>query len=375
MKNKINWLWLLTATIFISCKKDISKTPPPPEKKYQVITTGYLIDLSPIDYIPCYWVGEKIHMLEKDDALQANGYGLEKIGNDIYIAGNYSPDGHAIRPCYWKNGEMIKLPTRDLVIEDRCSVRDVRYFNDALYFLGDVDLAPYIWIIKNDEISIIKVKGSNNSDNGLISGTNLEIYNNAIYFAGNEAFKKEDGSIVYQSGYFTFDVDDGQAFHVLEDNMGYALCGGLSVSSKGIFINGQAASSPARTDEIPVMWTSNGRMPQITQLNRNRQRVGEVVTDASGNVFTVITDIQTYQPVLWKLPTTGGFEAIKPTVPAGAKGFCNNLAMLDNKLAYAYSYFHNDLYYAFVNMDNKSIELEFDNEHDVRLTRTRIFAE
>jgi hypothetical protein len=375
MKNKIAGLLLMATIVFASCKKDSVQSPPPPDKKYQLITTGHLIDLSTNNYLPCYWVGGEFHAVDKGGHMQAFTYGFDKVGNDIYIAGNYSPDGQSLLPCYWKNGELIELPVDGLVIEDRCSVRDVRWFNDALYFLGDVDLAPYIWKIKNGVVAITKVKGNVNQPYGLISGANMEIYQNKIYFAGNEAFEKGNGAVAYQSGYWTIDMNDQQKFHILEDQMGYAISGGIAVSAKGIYINGETASSPGRHDEKAVMWTSTGRMPQIDLLNRNRQRVGEVVADNGGNIYTIINDIQDYQPVFWKLLPGGSHEVIKPAVPAQAKGFCNNLAMHRNKLAYAWSYAVNNKYYAYVGMDDKQTPLEMNHDHDVRLTRTRIFEE
>lgn len=365
----------LVAIVLFACKKDMGKKPPPPGEKYQLITTGLLVDYSSLDRIPCYWIDGEYHALDKDGELQASAYGVEKNGADIFIAGNYSSDGTSIMPCYWKNGKLLRLPVDGLNIDDRCGTRDIHWFNNALYILGDADLQPVIWKIKNGVITIIPVKGNVNQPYGLLSGGNLEIYNNILYFAGNEAFQKDDGTVVYQAGYFTIDALDQQQFHILEDNIGWARSGGIAISEKGIFITGELASSPARLDEMPVLWTSGGRMQPIAQLNRNRQRVGEVVADASGNVYTVIADIQNYQPVFWKLPPGGGYQAIRPEVPAAAKGFCNNLAMRDNKLAYAFSYELQGKYYAFVNIDNKTTPLQMDPRHEVTLQRTRIFPE
>lgn len=367
-------LWILTATILIGCQKDDAPPPPPPLETHQLVTTGYLIGNNNLN-TPCYWIGSEKHELDQDDALEAYPYGFDKIGNDIYIAGGYSPDGFSVKPCYWKNGDMIKLPTVLSMPVDRTSVRDVRWFNDAIYFLGDVDLAPYIWKIKNSIVTITPLKGNENQPGGLRSGGNMEVHNGILYIAGNEAYVRADGTTEFMTGFFTVDQADHQQFHVMEDDLGYALSGAIAVSDKGLYINGQAASNPARVDEASVMWTNNGRMPQVNLLNRGRQRVGQVVIDAAGDVYTTIYDIQDYKPVFWKLTPGNNFQVIKPPVPAGAKGFCHNLAILGNKFAYAYSYEVGNKYFAYISMDDKHTKLEMNNNLYVELTRTRIFEQ
>jgi hypothetical protein len=293
-------LLVLLLSVLSSCRKD-PPPDPPPGKSYEVITTGTLFNPTTQAYEPHYWVNEKLFSLAMGGAQEAFPYGMVKTGTDLYITGTYTglhPQyGYpVILPCYWKNGQKYDLPANGLDFDERCSAIDIKWLNGALYLLGDADLKPVIWKIKQGAVSLIPVPLTPGTVDAR-RGANLEVYNNQLYFAGNEK-KEKDGKMIFSSGYWTVDAADKIGFSVLEDNLAYALCFGLSVSSKGLYITGEYATAPGI--EKPVIWTLQGHLPVADQLNPSTQLLNESVIDAHGTIYLNILDIQPYQPLIWK---------------------------------------------------------------------------
>lgn len=360
----------------VSCRKDSGHTPPD-EKKYQLVTTGTLYDSVTRKYEPFYWIDEQRFPMGLHGSAQGFPYGIEKSASDLYAAGGYQgfhpESGELIlMPCYWKNGEKIDLPVGGLSFSERCGAADLKWFNGALYIIGDADFMPVIWKVK-DELNIEVIRIPIDKDvTDVRKGSNLEKYNNKLYFAGSQK-KEKEGRQIFNAGYWEIGADDNSSFHVFEDNLGYALCFGITVSSKGIFIVGEydaAGNSPK-----PVIWSKQGHLPVSNQLNANHQRLNESVIDDSGNLYVNVMDIQQHQPLLWKLPANGtNHEPIKPEVPSKAKGFCHNLSSIDNKIGYTYLYELPDgKKYAATVFDNKTINLDLNNSKFPYIHRTGIF--
>jgi hypothetical protein len=369
-------LILLSITFVAGCCKEHQQQEPPPPPVYQAVTTGALYNVSAGIYEPYYWINEKKFPLAMGNSSQAFAYGLAKKDNDLYFAGTFSAphprDGHpVILPCYWKNGTKYDLPVNEINFTERCTANDLKWFNGALYLLGDADLQPIVWKIKNGVVSMIHLP-VDPAACSVSKGSNLEVYDNKLYFAGNEK-KKKNGQVLFDAGYWTIDAMDKIVFTILEDDLAYALCFGMAVSSKGLYITGEYATAPGA--EKPVIWTKQGHLAAAGQLNAGTQRLNESVVDAHGTIYLNILDIQPYQPHVWKLPAAGGIESIKPLVPVAAKGFCNNLAVLDDQFAYAYSYGLDAQYEAVLVWNNKAIPLEFDRKQFVNLYRTAIYRE
>lgn len=377
MYNSLFCFMLFVMVTGISCRKESGHVPPPEEKKYQLITTGTLYNSVTLKYEPFYWIDEQRFPMELHGSVQGFPYGIEKVVSDVYVAGGYQgfhpESGELIMmPCYWKNGEKIDLPVRGLSFSQRCGTADLKWFNDALYIIGDADFIPVIWKVtegKDPEIVGIPI------DKEILAvkkGSNLEKYNNKLYFAG--AMKREEeGRQVFSAGYWEIGADDKAAFHVVEDNLGYALCFSISVSSKGIFMAGEYDA--VGNNPKPVIWSQQGHLPISNRLNASSQRLSESVIDDSGNLYVNVLDIQQYQPLLWKLPAnTSSHEPIKPEVPAAAKGFCHNLSSIDNKIAYTYLYeLPGGKKYAATVFNSKTTELDLNKSEFPYIHRTGIF--
>ncbi len=368
---------LLVAIAGISCRKDSGQIPPPVEKKYQLVTTGTLFDPVTHKYEPFCWIDEERFPLELSGSAQGFPYGIEKRGSDLYVAGGYQAQhpvsgALVLMPCYWKNGEKIDLPVEGLSFYERCGAVDLKWFNGAIYIIGDADFKPLIWKIRPGLSPEIIPITYDNTVLDVRKGSNLELFNERLYVAGSLK-REEDGLPVFTAGYWEIGTDDKSKFHIIEDGLAYALCFGITVSSNGLFIVGEYGTSPNTAK--PVIWTAAGHLPVSARLNASYQRLNESVIDPAGNLYVNVLDIEQYQPLVWKLPVhAGDYAPIKPEVPAGARGFCHNLSSVDNKIGYTYSYeLAAGQHVAATVFNGKSVSLELSNSPFPYLHRTSIF--
>jgi hypothetical protein len=360
-----------------SCKKETGQqVPPPPVKNYQVVTTGSVYNKASAAYEGSYWINNKKFPLEMGGSQQVFPYGLEKAGNDFYFAGGYEGNhggAQILLPCYWKNSTKVNLPVDQLEFYERCGSRDIRWFNGAWYVLGDADLQPVIWKIKGSQVTVIRPRGVAATSLGIMPGASLEVFNNTLYFAGTEKATANDGRTIFSAGYWTIDNQDDVTFHVVEDNLAYALCFGMAVSSKGLYIVGEYhATDP--NDAKPVIWTPGGHLNVINQMNASKQRLNEVIVDNEGFLYVNVLDLQRRVPTVWKLTSADTYESFTSEIPAGAVGMCNNLATVDNKLAYAFTHQKGETYFAGYVFDGKTVPLEMDTSMFITISRTRVFA-
>jgi hypothetical protein len=363
------WLMISTMVLGISCRKDHGTPPPPPEKAYDVITTGVILNPTGNVYDPCYWINDQRMPLEKDGSYEAFPYGIEKAGNDLYIAGGYT-ETNVLMPCYWKNGIKKNLPVDGLNIVVRCGARDAKWFNNALYILGDVELSPVIWKVKGDAITIIPVKAGNNAS-GLLAAMNLEVYDGKLYFAGAQTVTN-GGTTSREIGYWVIDDKDNITCHVLQGNLIQALSYSLAVSAKGVFVAGEFRDDITTPYPLPAVWSLQGRLPVVNQVNGNSQRINEVVLDSKGKLYLNVLDYSSTKPMVWKI-TGNSYEPISPTIPATAKGYVNNLAIYGDKLAYGYTYIIGNKYYAGYFFNGKQAELKTPAPDFLTIHRTSIF--
>lgn len=369
-------LSLSLVAINFGCRKEQASTPPPVELVHDVITTGGLYNETKQTYNAYYWKNSERFELKAEDTRQAFAYGLDKTGQDMYIAGGYQglhpvTGASILLPCYWKNGNKINLPVQDLHVEQRCGASDVRWLNNALYVSGDVDMRPVVWKIQGGQTKLIEFP-VNDSVIDVRRGSNLQVYNGKVYMAGNQKIERQ-GSIVFNAGYWVITEDDKPEFHVVENNLAYALCFALSVSKHGIFVTGEYSLADVANSK-PAVWTSEGRLPVADQLHPSYNRLRGLATDDKGNVYMILHDIQLYQPVLWKLPVSHHRELIKPQVPENAKGLCATLDVYGENLAYSYLYEQGSSRKGFYVFREQVQELDIDNSPFASFNRTRIFS-
>lgn len=360
---------------FSACKKQKDQPPPPANKEYKVITTATLYNPANGHYEAACWINETRVILDAGNADQCFPYGIEKKGEDIYISGGFaysdpSTGSSLLMPCYWKNGQKINLPVDGLSISERCGASDLKWFNNALYIIGDADLAPVIWKVKDGHVTIIPVPWGNNTLDVRKTG-NLQVYNNQLYIGGNQK-RLHNGETVFTAGYWSVDQNDNVSFHIIEDNLSYALCFYLSVSDKGVFIAGEY-SSTAISEARPVVWTSSGHLPVSNSFNPAYHRLHTCVVDEKGNIYLNVRDLQLYQPVLWKVPAAGAHQLIQPAVPPGAKGFCEAVDIDGDQLAYAYMYELNNQHYAAYIFNGKTVPLDIYNNKLSNINRMKLF--
>lgn len=349
---------VLTAlTFFGSCKKDNDGgTPPPPPQPFDVITTASLFNPTNGYYEPAYWLNEQKKSLESGGADQAFAYGIEKQGSDIYIAGafaNTKGTDDRLKPCFWKNGKKINL-TDGLDIKTRSSASDLKWFNNALYISGEADLDPVLWKVKNGRLEYITRFGIAGDVLAIRKTGNMQVYNGKLYIGGSQK-KNVNGNIVYTIGYWIIDEHDQLVFTVLHDNLPYALCFSISVSGKGVFMIGEGGTVQ---HPVPAIWTTAGQHPVNHSFEADHHRLHTGVADSKGNLLLNVLDTRQYQPVIWKISTAGTHELIKPSVPAGAQGFCKSLDISNDQLAYVYSYEKDQKSYAAYVFNGKTVELD-----------------
>lgn len=365
---------LVTIMLLSACRHD-PPAPPPVTPLYDVITTGTLTGIDGLSFTPGYWLGKSWHALEADNIQQAFPYGLTKQGQSLIVAGGYEgPHPHTgniqLLPCIWRDGRMIKLPVDELSFSERCSASDVVWYNNALYVLGDADLQPVVWKIKDEQYSVIPLPTAPDVTDRR-KGSNLIIRDNRICFAGNEQKQTVDG-VTYSAGYWSIAQDDHPVFTTIQNDLDYALCFAMAAWQDELVITGEYAE--AGEDIRPALWTASGLHPLAYQLQPATQRVNEVAIDETKNIWLNILDIQPgYTPLVWKARLSGTREIIRPEIPALATGFCHNLATWRNEVAYAYTYMLDGNRHALVKSNKGTDTLDLQGRPDVALHRTVIF--
>lgn len=360
---------------FLSCKKDEQPVPVPVKEEYSFITTGVLYNSSAKTYEAYYWEDEQRQLLPSGGSAQAFPYGLDKNGNDIYIAGSYAgkhpgSGSDVLMPCYWANGKKKELPVDELEFSQRCGAGDVKWFDGACYILGDYDLKPVVWKIKGTVIEIIKLPALDVNTEELRKSSNLEVYNGQLYIGGNRKKVKND-QYIFDTGYWTINSNGQIDYHVIEDNLSYALTFFIKPTVLGVYMSGEYSNQPGNNKA--AIWSPTGRIAYIDALNPSYNRVRSIAMNDDKQLFAVVHNIQTYTPLLNKIQPDGSYEQIAPTIPTGARGLCETLAVLNNQVAYSYIYELDGKKYAAIVVNNQKQELDIDNNAWADFHRTAIF--
>ncbi len=358
-----------------ACRKANDAIPPPVPEEFDVITTGSIYNENNQVYEAYYWKNTERVALPAPDTRQAFAYGLDKVASTLYVAGGYEGE-HPVSgvtmllPCYWKDGQKINLPVEGLDITQRCGAADIRLVNDVLYVLGDVDERPVLWKIANGQTMLIEFP-LNDTVTDLRRAPNLQLHEGKIFVGGNQKIKR--GNLEYfNAGYWVIGQNDQPVFYTIESQLAYALCFATTVSAQGIFITGEYHET-ATTSAKPAIWSSQGRLPVAETLHPSYNRLRAIVTSKGGTLYTILHDIQRYQPVLWKLSGTHNVEVIKPPVPDNAKGLCKTIDVYEENLAYSYIYQQENTWKGFYVFRGKTQELNIDNNRFASFNRTRIF--
>lgn len=361
--------------LFLSCKKNDAPVPTPVPEEYSVITTGILYNSAAKTYEGYYWEDEERQLLPSGGSAQAFPYGLDKKGNEIYIAGSYAGKHPAsgsdvLMPCYWANGVKKELPVDALEFSERCSAGDVKWFNDAWYVLGDYDLKPVIWKIKGSAIESIKLPALDGAAEELRKTSNLEVHAGQLYIGGNRK-KIKNNKVVFDAGYWTINAAGQIGYQVLEDNLSYALSFFIKPTVLGVYMSGEYSNQPGNSKA--AIWSPAGRILYIDALNPSYNRVRSIAMNDDKKLFAVVHNIQSYTPLLNKIQPDGSHELIAPEIPAGARGLCETLAVLNNQVAYTYIYESAGKKYAEIIVNNQKQELDIDNNAWADFHRTVIF--
>ena len=361
----------------MSCKKDVEVTPPPAQKKYSIITTGILYNTAANTYNAYYWKNEERIALPSGNSTQAFSYGIDKRERDLFIAGSYAgkhPESgnDVLMPCYWINGVKKNLPVNDLVFYKRAAASDVKWFNGAWYVSGDYDLIPILWKISGNEVEIIHLPVIDTTVVSCRKTSNIEIYNDRLYIGGSRQ-KAVNDKYLFDIGFWTINNTGKTDFYIVEDNLLHALPYFILPTQVGIYISGEYSKEPGNSK--PVIWTPNGKMAYIDQLNPTYNRVRSIAMNNKNELFAVLHNIQTYQPLLNKVQHNGTHEEILPVVPVGAKGLSKTLSVLNDQVAYSYIYELSGSHFAELVFNNKKSVLNIDNNASANFHRTVIFEE
>lgn len=356
------------------CKKnDEIKLPPLSGRQFDVIITASLFNPANSHYEGAYFLNGSRQLLPSGGSNQTFPYGIDKANNNLYIAGAFTGKRNAqsdemLLPCYWKNGQKIDLSLVSLNFETRCAASDIKWFNGQLFILGDADMKPVLWREENSSASITHF-GFDQNVLWAMKTSNMQVYNNKLYIGGNQQ-KKVNGQTFFNVGYWTVDQYDKMEYHVIEDNLPYALCFSITVSDKGIFLAGEVESNG---QPVPVVFTDKGRLPVSNSFNPAIHRLHSIASDSKGNTYLNVLDIGEYKPAIWKVPQQGEYSLIKPSIPLGAKGFCQALDIRDDQLAHCYSYELGDDAKAAYMFNEKNVELDIYNNPASNIHSLRLF--
>lgn len=120
--------FLLTAVIFISCKKNNSEQINPTNR---IVVTGSVLTNNGQNK-PCYWDDKLRNDLPVTSEFPyGEAQGAFSYNKDLYIAGFIYNDWD-IKPCYWKNGQITLLPSSQTYYQ----AIDIAVVNNDVYVLG-----------------------------------------------------------------------------------------------------------------------------------------------------------------------------------------------------------------------------------------------
>lgn len=108
-------------------------------KKGNIYVYGYYKKVSQ-GVKACYWKNEKrIDLWCPENSSNALASGIEIIGDDVYVSGNYNDYN-----CYWKNGKRIGLKTNNISSTNN-SVNGVAIRGQNVCFAGVNSGLPFFW--------------------------------------------------------------------------------------------------------------------------------------------------------------------------------------------------------------------------------------
>jgi hypothetical protein len=353
-------VWL--SGLFLAGCQTTDRVAPLAKKDSVVLyTTGQLLDPQAHRYVAVYWEQDKMHRLELGSAQETGCYGLQKQGNDLYIAGYYvDPADERPKPCYWKNGRKIDLPLPSNMPYDRAGVRDLQLFQDALYLLGSIDLQPVLLKINgNSAPERIILKGFPSAvEGGELSTGNLAQYNDQLFIGGVQVLKKNGANVVHP-GYWTVDRLDSVRFQEIDNRPVKALAFSILPFDQGIFIAGELKDLNDRAAPIPTIWKNGTRFQLSQPVDPASQRLHEMQTDRKGHLHLNILDYRRFLPVAWRVSPTGEVTETLLPIPNGAtRAFCQNLALVRDTPYYSGTYELGGKYHACFWIGNQRSEME-----------------
>ena len=353
-------VWL-TGLLMAGCQTTDRVAPLAEKDSVVLYTTGQLLDLQAHRYVAVYWEQDNMHRLELGSAQETGCYGLQKQGNDLYIAGYYvDPTDERMKPCYWKNGRKINLPLPAHLVFDKAGLRDLQFFQGALYLLGSIDLQPVIWKIKgNSAPELIVLKGFPSAVEGGELGTgNLALHNDQLFIGGVQLLE-QNGAFVVHPGYWTVDQRDSVRFQEIDNRPVKSLSFYILPSDQGIFIAGERNDVRDRSAPTPTIWKNGTRFQLSQPVDPASQRLHEMQTDRQGHLHLNILDYRRFLPVAWRVSPTGEVTETLLPVPSGAtRAFCQNLALFTDTPYYSGTYELGGKYHACFWVGNQRTEME-----------------
>ncbi|MFC5412363.1 hypothetical protein ACFPMF_23765 [Larkinella bovis] len=367
-------VWLLVLSL-PGCQTAERISPDPVSQSDSVVlyTTGQSLDTPARRYVAVYWENQRLHRLEMGTARETGCYGLQKQGNDLYIAGYFvDPDDDRTKPCYWQNGRKIDLPLPGDLAFDKAGARDLVFFQGALYLLGDIDFQPVLWKIQPGSApKRIVLKGSPQAvAGGELSTGNLAVYNNQLFVGGVQVLET-DGQPVVHPGYWTVDPNDIVRFEETDNQPVKSLSFFILPSEQGVFIAGERNDLRDRSAPTPTIWKNKTRFSLHQPVDPASQRLHEMALDSRGNLHLNILDYRRQLPVVWQVSPTGAVTETLLPVPTGStRAFCQNLALHDDTPFYSGSYELNGDFHACFWIGNQRTEMETLNGGFLTLART-----
>ncbi len=357
------------ATLLNGCRKNEDGALPPPVRDPVLITSGYYYDAAGQYYKPVYWKYDKIVALPVPEQLSSYAYGIAQQGTDLIITGAYeSEDGERLYPCYWRNGVKVNLPSVELEAFEKIVAKDVLDWNGTLYILGAADLAPVVWIIKNNlVVQTILV----DTAFGVRSASNLHLYNNAIYIGGDKAVQ-QDGRTSFSVGYWKLASTGNATWHEVESDLKWATAFYLTTSSGKLFITGDRnVVNDNSLDSYMALWTKSGQLNLGPVDIPAAYRLSGVHAIGEGQLLLNAYDFNTHRPLVFRINENGEvLENIRPQIPAGFRGYCTNVAVTKGKVAMGGNYHKGSSHIFWFNVGDEIFELEQPANAVVSVTRS-----